>query len=334
MQHSALPPVEQITDQLLDFMERRIYPNEARYHAELAALPDRFSTVPLMEELKAEARAAGLWNLWMPADHGGLSNVDYCGLAEIMGRVLWSAEVFNCSAPDTGNMEILERYAAAGVSNILALRGDPPPESGGRFEPHPQGYKGAADLVAGLKARHPFDISVAAYPECHPDSADAAGDLDNLKRKLDAGATRAITQFVYDTDAVLRFADRAYREGIRVPIVPGIMPISNLGQVSRMAHMSGAEVPTWVVERMEKANDDLDAAERIGVDVAEPDPASSPGGEIERRNFVAPPLRHYGRPRVVRVAGSGVVPEREFVAARSELGQNKGLATGDGLTDQ
>jgi acyl-CoA dehydrogenase len=110
MQHSALPPVEQITDQLLDFMERRIYPNEARYHAELAALPDRFSTVPLMEELKAEARAAGLWNLWMPADHGGLSNVDYCGLAEIMGRVLWSPEAFNCNAPDTGNMEVFLKY--------------------------------------------------------------------------------------------------------------------------------------------------------------------------------------------------------------------------------
>ncbi|MGA1372754.1 MAG: acyl-CoA dehydrogenase family protein [Pseudomonadales bacterium] len=113
MQDRALPPIEQITDQLLDFMERRVYPNESRYHAELAALPDRFSTVPLMEELKAEARAAGLWNLWLPADHGGLSNVDYCGLAEIMGRVLWSPEVFNCNAPDTGNMEVFLKYGTA-----------------------------------------------------------------------------------------------------------------------------------------------------------------------------------------------------------------------------
>ncbi|MBX3706687.1 MAG: acyl-CoA dehydrogenase family protein [Pseudomonadales bacterium] len=91
-------------------MDEHVYPNEARYHAELNALPDRFSTVPLMEELKARARAAGLWNLWMPADHGGLSNLDYCALAEMMGRVLWSPEIFNCNAPDTGNMEVFLKY--------------------------------------------------------------------------------------------------------------------------------------------------------------------------------------------------------------------------------
>jgi acyl-CoA dehydrogenase len=110
MTSTSLPPIDQLKDQLQAFMDAHVYPNEARYHAELNALPDRFSTVPVMEELKAKARAAGLWNLWMPADHGGLSNLDYCALAEMMGRVLWSPEAFNCNAPDTGNMEVFLKY--------------------------------------------------------------------------------------------------------------------------------------------------------------------------------------------------------------------------------
>jgi len=100
----------ELKDRLEAFMAAHIYPNEARYSEQLDALDDRFSTVPLMEELKAEARAAGLWNLWLPADHGGMSNEQYCPLAEIMGRVLWSPEVFNCNAPDTGNMEVFLKY--------------------------------------------------------------------------------------------------------------------------------------------------------------------------------------------------------------------------------
>lgn len=101
---------EELEDRLLAFMDSHIYPNEARYAEQLDGLENRFSTVPLMEELKAEARAAGLWNLWLPADHGGLTNEQYCPLAEIMGRVLWSPEVFNCNAPDTGNMEVFLKY--------------------------------------------------------------------------------------------------------------------------------------------------------------------------------------------------------------------------------
>jgi acyl-CoA dehydrogenase len=112
MTSTSLPPIEQLKDQLQAFMDQHVYPNEARYHAELNALPDRFSTVPVMEELKAKAKAAGLWNLWLPADHGGLSNLDYCPLAEMMGRVLWSPEVFNCNAPDTGNMEVFLKYGS------------------------------------------------------------------------------------------------------------------------------------------------------------------------------------------------------------------------------
>lgn len=102
---------EELQDRLQVFMDQHIYPNEALYQQQLNALENRFSTVPLMEELKAKAKEAGLWNLWMPADHGGMSNEQYCPLAEIMGRVLWSPEVFNCNAPDTGNMEVFLKYA-------------------------------------------------------------------------------------------------------------------------------------------------------------------------------------------------------------------------------
>jgi acyl-CoA dehydrogenase len=112
MQTDHHAQADQLHDRLLAFMDRHIYPNEGRYHAELNALEDRFSTVPLMEELKAKARAEGLWNLWLPADHGGLTNLQYCPLAETMGRVLWSPEVFNCNAPDTGNMEVFLKYGS------------------------------------------------------------------------------------------------------------------------------------------------------------------------------------------------------------------------------
>jgi len=105
-----LPPVEQLKDQLLAFMDAHIYPNEMRYHEQLAAAQNRFAPLPIMDELKARAQREGLWNLWMPKAHGGLSNMDYCGLAEIMGRVVWSPEVFNCNAPDTGNMEVFMKY--------------------------------------------------------------------------------------------------------------------------------------------------------------------------------------------------------------------------------
>jgi len=110
---TSLPPVEQLHDQLNSFMDAHIYPNERAYHEALVSAENRFAPLPLMDELKARAQAAGLWNLWMPKDHGGLSNEDYCGLAETMGRVLWSPEVFNCNAPDTGNMEVFMKYGTA-----------------------------------------------------------------------------------------------------------------------------------------------------------------------------------------------------------------------------
>jgi len=140
--------------------------------------------------------------------------------------------------------EIAEQYWQAGVRHIVALRGDPPPADGGRFVPHAEGYGSAADLVAGLKSQHDFEISVAAYPEIHPEAVSAQHDLDNLKRKLDAGATRAITQFFYSTDAYFRFLDKAVAAGIDAPILPGIMPVTNFAAIRRMS--GNTEIPDWL----------------------------------------------------------------------------------------
>ncbi|MBV9202634.1 MAG: methylenetetrahydrofolate reductase [NAD(P)H] [Alphaproteobacteria bacterium] len=150
--------------------------------------------------------------------------------------------------------EVARRYWDAGVRHIVALRGDPPP--GAAFEPHPEGYAYAADLVAGLRRVGDFEISVAAFPETHPGALSAEADLDNLKRKLDAGATRAITQFFFDAAVYLRFLDRCLAAGIDAPIVPGIMPVTNLAGLKRMSAMCGASVPAWLEYLFEGTDDD------------------------------------------------------------------------------
>ncbi len=149
--------------------------------------------------------------------------------------------------------QIAEEYWAAGVRHIVALRGDPP-RAGEKYRTHPGGYENAADLVAGLRRLHPFEISVSAYPECHPDSPSPEADLDNLKRKIDAGANRAITQFFFEAETFLRFRDRAAAAGIDAEIVPGIMPVMNYASVVKMSAMCGTDVPAW----MEKAFEGLD----------------------------------------------------------------------------
>lgn len=157
--------------------------------------------------------------------------------------------------------EVARAYWDAGVRHIVALRGDPPVQ-GAKYEAHPQGYSGAAELVAGLQRIAPFEISVAAYPETHPDSATAAADLDNLKRKLDAGATRAITQFFFEPDTFFRFRDQVAAAGIEAEIMPGIMPVSNFAAIQRMSAMCGTAVPPWLA-RLFQGLDDLPAARQL-----------------------------------------------------------------------
>jgi methylenetetrahydrofolate reductase (NADPH) len=157
--------------------------------------------------------------------------------------------------------EIAEAYWEAGVRHIVALRGDPP-VAGTKFEPHPQGYAGAADLVAGLRAIKPFEISVAAYPETHPEAQSSQSDLDNLKAKLDAGASRAITQFFFSPDAYFRFRDKAAAAGIDAEITPGILPVSNFAQTRKIAGMCGAVIPDWM-GRLFEGLDDHPAARQL-----------------------------------------------------------------------
>jgi methylenetetrahydrofolate reductase (NADPH) len=150
---------------------------------------------------------------------------------------------------------VARTWADAGIRRIVALRGDMP-EVGRPFRPHADGYENAADLVAGLKKIADFDISVAAYPESHPDSPSVEADLDNLKRKLDAGAARAITQYFFDAEVFLRFRDRAAKAGIDAPIVPGIMPVFHLAKIRDFSRNCGASVPDWLVARFDGLDED------------------------------------------------------------------------------
>ena len=157
--------------------------------------------------------------------------------------------------------EIARAYWDAGVRHIVALRGDPPVE-GSKFVPHPDGYRNAAELTAGLKAIAPFEISVAAYPECHPESESSDSDLANLKAKFDAGATRAITQFFFSPEAFFRFVDKARAAGITGEIVPSILPVSNVAQTRKFAGMCGAAIPPWM-DRLFEGLDDHPASRQL-----------------------------------------------------------------------
>jgi methylenetetrahydrofolate reductase (NADPH) len=162
--------------------------------------------------------------------------------------------------------DVARTYWDNGIRHIVALRGDPPP--GERYEPHPGGYQYAADLVAGLRKVADFEISVAAYPEVHPGAANPVADLENLKRKLDAGATRAITQYFFDTTTYLRFLDLCLAAGIRAPIVPGIMPVSNYAQAVKFSDMCGASMPPWMGRLFAGTENDPDTRRMIGMVVA------------------------------------------------------------------
>jgi methylenetetrahydrofolate reductase (NADPH) len=164
--------------------------------------------------------------------------------------------------------EVIRNYAAAGVRHIVALRGDPTAGAGAPYAPHPGGYMNAADLVAGIRRIADFEVSVAAYPEKHPDSPTVDADIDMLKAKVDAGASRAMTQFFFDNDLYFRYLDRVRARGIDIPIVPGILPVQNFKQARNFAERTGASVPRWLAERFEGLDDDVATRKLVAAAVA------------------------------------------------------------------
>lgn len=163
---------------------------------------------------------------------------------------------------------VANTYWEAGIRHIVALRGDPPGGIGGEYVPTPGGYAYANELVAGLLKLHPFEISVAAYPECHPQAPTPAKDLEALKRKIDAGARRAITQFFFDPADYAHFRERADKAGIAVPIVPGILPLTNFKRAAEMARSCGARVPDALCARFDGLEDDAEARYAVAAQVA------------------------------------------------------------------
>lgn len=163
---------------------------------------------------------------------------------------------------------VVDEYRAAGVRRIVALRGDPAAGIGTAYAPHPEGFAQTADLVRSLAEYGDFDISVSAYPEKHPESPDMAADIDVLKRKADAGATRALTQFFFDNDTFFRYMDEVAAAGITLPVIPGIMPIQNLTQLKRFARRCGAVMPGFLDDRFEGLDEKPEDRAKVAADVA------------------------------------------------------------------
>jgi len=163
---------------------------------------------------------------------------------------------------------VVADFQAAGVRHFVALRGDPPGGVGTAYQPHPGGYANAAELAAGLRDLAGFEVSVSAYPEKHPQSPDVTADIDMLKRKVDAGATRALTQFFFENDDFERYLERVRKAGITIPVVPGILPIHNLSQVQKFAGLCGASVPVWLADRLSPYDDRPQERVPVAVDLA------------------------------------------------------------------
>jgi methylenetetrahydrofolate reductase (NADPH) len=163
--------------------------------------------------------------------------------------------------------QMAQDWADRGIRRIVALRGDPA-DGADQFEPHPEGYRNAVDLVAGLRKISDFEIAVGAYPETHPDAASPEADLDNLKRKLDAGASSAITQFFFDASTYLRFRDRAVAAGITQPIIPGILPVTNFAKVAAFSARCGATIPSWMHALFDGLDDDAETRRLVAASTA------------------------------------------------------------------
>ena len=195
---------------------------------------------------------------------GGSTRERTHATVERIGREtsLTAAAHLTCVGASRGEVDDIARgYWDAGVRHLVALRGDPP-EVGQKYQAHADGYANAAELVAGLKKVAPFDISVAAYPETHPDSSGREADLDNFRRKVDAGADRAITQFFFSADSFFRFRDEVAAAGMDIEIVPGILPVSNVATTRRFAGQCGAAIPEWL-DAMFEGLDELPAARQL-----------------------------------------------------------------------
>ena len=193
----------------------------------------------------------------------------HAAVARIMNETeLTAAPHLTCIGASRDEIDDIAReYWDMGVRHLVALRGDPPKDCN-HYTPHAEGYAYASDLVEGLRKVGDFDISVAAYPEVHPEAPNADFDLDNLKRKLDAGATRAITQFFFDTELYLRFRDRCAAAGIDAPIIPGILPITRFPQLQRFAAACGASVPDWLSHSFDGLEDDAVTRQMIAASIA------------------------------------------------------------------
>ena len=187
----------------------------------------------------------------------------------IAETTLAPAAHLTCVAADRAEVDgVIRSYVAAGVGHIVALRGDPVGGVGERYAPHPDGYRNAADLVAGIKRIADVEVSVSAYPEKHPDSPSVDADIDMLAAKVDAGASRAITQFFFDNELYFRYLDRVRARGITVPIVPGILPVQNFNQMRVFAARCGTGVPDWLADRFAGLETDVATRRLIAAAVA------------------------------------------------------------------
>jgi len=172
-------------------------------------------------------------------------------------------------APCSDVDEVVARYHDVGVRHIVALRGDPASGIGAAYTPHPHGYRSSADLVASIKRRFgDVEVTVSAYPEKHPESKSFEADLDMLKAKVDAGATRAITQFFFDNDVYFRYLDRVRTSGIEIPVVPGILPVQNFKQAANFARRAGASIPNWLAQKFDGLDDDVETRKLVAATVA------------------------------------------------------------------
>lgn len=206
------------------------------------------------------------------ADGSTRSRTHECVLRILRETNLTVAPHLTCVDAARGEvLRMAQDYWQQGVRHMVALRGDAPASQqspDGRYRPTDGGFAYASDLVEGLSAVGNFEVSVAAYPEGHPESGSIDADLANLKRKVDAGAGRAITQFFFETDVFLRYRDRCVAAGIRVPLVPGILPITRFPQLLRFAERCGASVPLWLRQRFDGLDDDPETRRMIAANVA------------------------------------------------------------------